>query len=297
MRRGLTIFFLALLGLALFRVALGFVGVPTSLVFISALLVTAIFVSVPVFALYRAADHPWTSKLGIGFFIAGLVIHFGLFGLVRGEILGTGVWAAIGGAISQQGLMIWCVGLGALLATLIKDKNLLIPVSIFLAGFDVFLVLTPIGPTKQILEKAPEVLPAIGLNIPKVQSTPTMGPVEAFAYVGPADFLFMAMFFIALFKFKMKTRQTLIALVPAILIYLVLALLLGPIPLLVPIGLTVLLVNFSEFRLNKEELLSTGVIVLLVIAAIGYGMTRQAPPAEPLPTERGQGPSGSASSP
>ena len=91
---------------------------------------------------------------------------------------------------------------------MIKDKNLLLPVSAFLAGFDIFLVLTPIGVTQQIMKKAPEVLPAVGLNIPKPAATPTMGPVEPFAFVGPADFLFMGMFFVAIHRFDLKARDT-----------------------------------------------------------------------------------------
>ena len=282
-RSGIAVFFLTLLLLALLRVAMGFVGAPIALVGPLTILATIVFIAGPIFALYRAASHEWSVRMGLGFLVTGLLVHFGLFFLVRAGAFGTGIGAAVAGAISQQGLIVWCVGLGALLAALLKDKNLLIPVSFFLAGFDIFLVLTPIGPTQQILQKAPEVLPAVGLSIPKVQATPTMGQVAPFAFIGPADILFMAMFFIAIYKFNMRSRQTLIALVPAILVYLCLAFFLGPIPLLVPIGLTVLLVNAPEFKLNKEEIASTALVAAMVLGLIAWGATRPKPPAEPLP--------------
>lgn len=288
--RAVREFFIALGALALFRVALGFLGVPLALVIPLTLVVTALFISIPAFALFKAASAHWTAKLSVLFLLIGLVVQFGLYFLVKGGFFGTGLIALVASSLSQQGLLIWCAGLGGLLACLIKDKNLLIPISIFLAGFDVFLVLTPIGPTQQILQKAPEILPAIGMNLPKVQSTPTMGPVEAFAFIGPADFLFIAMFFIALFKFEMRTRETLRALVPAILVYLALALVFPSVPLLVPIGLTVLAVNFRCFNLSRDEWASTGVIAVIVIGAIAYGATRPKLPPAPLPQEGDQAP-------
>lgn len=286
MRNGLVVFFIALFALAVVRVLLGFVAVPVGLVMPAGLLVTALYLAVPVYAVYSGAKHTWTPRLGVTFVAIGLVLHFGLFFLIRYGVLGHGMVAAIAGGIAQTGFFMWCVGLGALLATMLKDKNLLLPVSVFLAGFDVFTILTPIGPTQEIMKRAPEILPAVGLNIPKPQATPTMGPVAPFAFVGPADFLFMGMFFVAIHRFGMRSRDTALWLIPAILIYLLLSLFLGAIPLLVPIGLTVLIVNWKEFKLNKEEKASTFVLALIMVGLIAFGATRprKATPAEPSPT-------------
>ncbi len=285
MRNGLVVFFIALLGLAIVRVLLGFLAVPIGLVMPAGILVTAIFLAVPVFAVYAASSHKWTPKLA-GLFVAiGLVSHIGLGILVTKQVFGIGLFAAMMGAVAQTGFFLWCIGLGALLATMLKDKNLLLPVSAFLAGFDIFLVLTPIGLTQQIMKKAPEILPAVGLNIPRPAATPTMGPVEPFAFVGPADFLFMGMFFVAIHRFGMRSRQTALWMIPAILIYLLLSLFVGAIPLLVPIGLVVLIVNWPEFKLNKEEKMSTIALVVILAGLIAFGATRPKSPAEPSPTE------------
>lgn len=283
MGRGLIIFFSALLALGLMRVGLGLVSVPLGAVPVANVFLTALFIGVPIFALFAASSSPWTPRSALLFTLAGLLLHFGLFAIVRSGAMGTGWGAAIGGSVAQIGLVTWCTGLGALLATMLKDRNLLIPVSIFLVAFDVFLVLTPIGPTQQILKKAPEILPAIGLSIPKVVSAPTHGPVGTLAYVGPADLLFMGMFFVAMFRFGMRTKQTMIALIPMILGYLALTYFAGAVPLLVPIGITVLAVNFREFKLSKEEWLSTGLITLIALGLIAYGSTRPAPTVESSP--------------
>lgn len=296
MRNGLVVFFIALLGLAIVRVLLGFIAVPVGMLMPVGLLVTALFLAVPVFAVYAAASHKWTPKLAGLFVGIGLVSHLGLGFLVRQQVFGVGVFAAFMGAVAQTGFFLWCIGLGALLATMLKDKNLLLPVSAFLAGFDIFLVLTPIGITQQIMKKAPEVLPAVGLNIPKPAATPTMGPVQPFAFVGPADFLFMGMFFVAIHRFGMRSRDTALWMIPTILVYLLLSLFVGAIPLLVPIGLVVLIVNWREFKLNKEEKTSTVALVVILAGLIAFGATRPKAPAEPLQKDAVQAPEEPANS-
>lgn len=284
MRNGLVVFFVALLGLAAAQFGLGLLNVPPGMLMPATLLVTAVFIAVPVFAIYKAASHPWTSKLAIVFVVAGVVLHLALYIAWKQGLVGSGTLALAVTSLSQVGFFLWCMGLGVLVATLLKDKNLIIPVSLFLAAYDVFLVLTPMGFTKKIMQAAPEVLPAIGYKIPSI------GNLAPYAIIGPADFLFMGMFFVSIYRFKMRSRETLLWLVPAILVYLLLSMFVKALPLLVPIGLTVLIVNWKEFNMNKEERNSTiGLFVVLAFVLGGlfaWTKTRpQAPPAEPSPTE------------
>lgn len=281
-RNGFAVFFVTLLLLAGLRIGIGFVSVPESAILPVSLLVTAIFIALPIFAVFRASAEAWTAKLAGAFLAAGLLIHFGLLFLVPSEMLGPGLLPAVATAISQSGFFLWCVGLGALISFLLKDKNLLIPVSIFLVAFDIFLVLTPIGITQQVMKQAPGVLPAVAYNVPMVTAQATGGPARAFGYVGPADFLFMGMFFVALHRFKLRAKETAMWLVPAVLVYLLLIIVLPAVPLLVPIGLTVLIVNWREFVMTKEEKLSTGVVALILVALIAFGATRPRTPAGPL---------------
>jgi hypothetical protein len=287
-------FLLALFALSLLKLFLGLVPVSVGMVQPITLLVTVIFVAVPIYALFRAASIEWTAKMGLVMVLAGLAIHIGLQYIGAYALNGQGIGAAIALALRDVGFFGWCVGLGALLASLLKEKNLLIPVSIFLAAFDIFLVLTPVGPVKQILQVAPEIPKAMALNVPAASAAPTGAVAQPFAIIGPADFVFMAMFFIALFKFGLNARATAIALAPAIVVYLGLAFVLGPIPLLVPIGITVLAVNAKQFKLNVEEWASTALVVLVAGGLIWWGATRKPDPVEPKvqvvpsPTASGQ---------
>lgn len=279
---GLVQFFFLVAGLAALSILLAFLPIGKAAVPFVRVVVGAIFIATPVYAIFRASSYRWSPKLAVAFIVAGLVAHVGL--AYAAASVGRGISAAILAALAQTGLMVWCAGLGALLATLIKERNLLIPVSLFLAGFDIFTVLTPVGPTRQIMQAAPRVFTTAAYTVPAVEAVPTFGPVAATAYIGPADFIFMAMFFVAIYRFGLRARQTLFWLAPTLIAYMLLVLYVGALPALVPIGLCVLAVNLPEFKLTKEEWASTGLVVAIVAALILWGATRPKPPPEPLPT-------------
>lgn len=285
-RNALWHFFLILFSLAGVSLLLAFLPVPPRILPLLVIVVSALFIAAPVAAIFRAAAFRWTSGLAVGFIVLGVAMHVGLS--YAGASLAKGALASVLSALGQSGLMVWCVGLGALLTTLLKEKNLLIPVSLFLAAFDIFLVLTPVGPTRIILQAAPQVFETASWHIPKVQENPTLGPVAATAHIGPADFLFMAMFFVAIHRFGMRSRQTLLWLAPTLLAYMVIVGLVGPLPALVPIGLCVLIVNWKEFSLSKEEWASTALVAVLCAGLIGWGATRPKPQVEILPPENAQ---------
>ncbi len=272
--KGLSIFFASLGVITALRVLLALVPFPLELVQPLTILATIIFIALPIFALFRGADYPWSAKLALGFVVGGLVVQFGLVYLIQKLSF---IAAVVALAVSQAALIAWCVGLGGLLTTKLKDKNLLIPVTIFLGSFDLFLVFAPMGPTKLIMRAAPQLLPSIGYAIPKIVHAPTTAPVAPYAFVGPADFVFMAMFFIAIYRFDMRARATFYALVPTLLAYLTLSYFFGAIPLLPPIAAVVLLVNLGEFKMTKEEKVSTLVVAVICAALLVWAATRPKP--------------------
>lgn len=293
MSKGLAAFFGTLGLLAILRVAMSYLLVPEALRVPVSFLITIAFVILPVLALFKAGSHPWTTKLAVSFIAIGLAIQFFVPMLSPG---GPGFLSILISAIAQQGLPMWTVGLGAGLALLLKDKNMLLPVAIFLALFDIFLVFTPVGFVQQLMKSHPKLLPAMAHQIPQIATKPqeTGVPVGTFAYIGPADFLFMGMFFVAVFRFGMRSKETFRWLLFALALYIPLALLLGPVPLLVPIGLAVLIVNLREFKMNTEEKLSTAIVAAIGIGIIVWSATRPKPvaPPEPLPLESGQATAG-----
>lgn len=296
--RGLAVFFSTLFCLALARFALGFLRVPEAAAKPLSLAVSIVFLIVPVLAIYKAASAKWSPLRSLAFILGGLLVQFGLLYVAQNAFTQAPIGQGAAVALSQAGLICWCVGIGALITTMLKDRNLLIPVSIFLALFDLYAVFTPSGPVQVLMRKAPQLLPSIAYQAPSVASTastaPRGAPVLPLAFVGPADFLFMGMFFVAVFRFGLRSGETFRWMLVALAAWICLSPLLGEMPLLVPIGLSVLLVNLREFKLNKEEWTSTAVIGAIMVGVVIWGATRPRPVR--IVRESQAGPSQSAAS-
>jgi hypothetical protein len=295
--RSAKTFLLAVLALFVVRLLLVFISVPVAAAAPISAVLGIIFVGFPILALFLASREPWPRGLAATILIIGIAMH--VFGAVVPLPKLDGVLSAIG----QSGLMLWCCGLGALLASIINDKNLLVPLSIFLAGFDAFLILNPDSLPRKIMEKSPGVFTKVAAQVPSiVQKAPGVTGVAPSAFVGPADFIFLTMFFMALFKFRMRTSQTLTVMIPVLVAYLFTVVVFGSasigpmslsqLPALVPIGLVILLVNWKEFNLNKQELASTLVVAVMSVTLASYGFSRAAaarksmtPESQPVPSK------------
>ncbi len=274
-RAALGSFFAIIGGLALLSLLLGFAAIPRAYVHQLNLGLAMLYLGLPILAIYRAASADWSKSMA-AYFLLGGIVGWGVFIALDQSVLHhQSIGSGIAVALSQVGIQTACVGLGALLATLIKDKNILIPIAIFLAIYDIFLVRTDMGPTHQLMTHAPAILQTTGVRIPAVSSHHGSGLVEAGAYVGDADMVSLAAFFVALFRFRMRTRQTLIAMVPTLLVYLLVVVQFGvQLPALLPIGAVILLVNRPEFKLTRDEQLGTGLVAACALGLLVWGLTR-----------------------
>ena len=70
-------------------------------------------------------------------------------------------------AIVQTGILFWTLGIGTLLSLVVSDKNLMIPIAIFLVGFDMFLVFNPASPTRRLMAAAPGVTQNVFASVPQ----------------------------------------------------------------------------------------------------------------------------------
>ena len=276
---------MALTILAALRVAIGFLTLPQNAVPAASAVATVLFMTLPILALFAGAGYRWEIRQAIAIVVLGVVVQVGcheLVGLTRNPAA-KGIFDAVG----QSGLIVWCLGIGAALACLLKDRNMLLPIAVFLALFDVWLVFAPEGLVGKALSggPAPIDLKDVALKIPAIAvsnapEAPANGFAQIQAYVGPADLLFLAMFFVALYRFGMRPRATLLAITPVLILYLGVVLLLpevsiGPIrlaalPALLPIGLTVLWMNRREFRLLPEERAITLGLLLLGVPFVAW---------------------------
>lgn len=290
---GLRDFLLFAAGLFGLRVLMGLVTVPPASAFALSLVAAVVFVALPVVATFRGASHPWTPKLAWGLFAGGLALQAACVLLLRPALPETGVLTVLVSALGQFGLTVWCLGLGAGVAQAVKDKNLLVPMATFLAGFDVYLVFNPQAPTAKILSQAPQVFNSVAMSVPAARpatAAPQAAEIVPLAFVGPADLIFVGVFLVCLYRFGMRVRETALWLVPVLVVYLVLVLApigLTGLPALVPIGATVLAVNAKEFKMSGQERAASWIVALIAAGLAGYGLFRRAtyvPPAAPAET-------------
>ncbi|MBS1704305.1 MAG: hypothetical protein JST40_00410 [Armatimonadetes bacterium] len=311
-RNSLRIFVGVLVILFALRVILPSIKVPLALAFPLSALLTVAFVGLPIISFYFAAQSDWTPKRAGALLAVGILVQAASVICLRTALRGQeGFLAQFVDALGQTGLLIWSIGLGALLGSMIRDKNLLLPVSVFLAGFDAFLILSPTSLPRQIMSEAPQAFQAVAAKVPAVVPTAQGASIGPGAYIGPADFIFLGMFFVALHKFGMRSRETLRWMIPVLVLYLVVVLFLGEVnigpiqlgmlPALVPIGLTILIVNAREFQMKQDEKLATWVVAFIALALAGFGFINakraQAQRPAPLPPAVGQGVPAPADSP
>ncbi|MCH7944868.1 MAG: hypothetical protein IIC73_02460 [Armatimonadetes bacterium] len=301
-KSGLKAFFVIAGSLLVLRVLLAYLLVPIVLVKVLTVLSAIVFIGAPIYAIFRAGSHGWTNKAAFSLLVPGALLH--VVGALLFQALPPAGFASVFvQALGQTGILIWTLALGVLLALFIRDKNLMIPVAIFLVGFDMFLVFNPSAPTAFLMRQGSINAQVVLMTVPQMKSeSEQTGRVESLAFVGPADLLFSAAFFTLLFRFGMRPRQTLNWLIPVLVVYLVIVIFFGTqtigplslamLPAMVPIGLTVLIVNRREFKLEKQELLGVLFVAAMAVALAWYGIYRastedpqQALPAEPLPSE------------
>lgn len=273
------------------NLAFGFVRVSPAVAPLLSLLSGVVFVAAPLFGLFAASSSKWTWVRALAFLAPGVALHIGSVYLARS--LGPGSAGVLVQAAGQFGLLMWCAGLGASIALIIKDKNLILPVCLFLAGFDAFLILSPSTPVSRMVASNSQAFTDVVMKVPNAQVAPRpdakpedrLPRIVPAAYIGPADLLFSMAFFVLLFRFGMEVKRTATWLAPVLVLYLILALATpwGMLPALVPIGATVLIVNRRHFEMTKDEKLGTWVVGLIALALAGWGIYQRAtyvPPKE-----------------
>ncbi|MCH8274389.1 MAG: hypothetical protein IH851_06340 [Armatimonadetes bacterium] len=277
--------FLALVLLAGFAVPL--IAVPEQWVEAGKALSSALFISLPIFAIFFGSALPWRRSAVVAALVLGVAAAVLLAMTDRWVAPGPAVGALVS-ALSQVAVLIWAGALGVLIATFIRDRNLLLPMAAVLATTDIIAVLTPVGPVKRALEsdQGRAAFEMFAYTVPQFGQAKAVGILPV-AFVGPADFLFLAMFFAVIHRFGMRARETLVWVVPALAVYLGIVLFFGDaevlgvplraLPALVPIGLVVLAVNWREFRMSPQEKLMTGAVVLVCVLAVVAAFALGAP--------------------
>jgi hypothetical protein len=203
--------------------------------------------------------HRWPTLREIGF-IVGMYRH----GLLKMFMFAT--------------ILLLASCTGYLVSLRIRDRNLLLPVVMFAAFIDLWTV--SVGPVSTVMKRAPEVVSAVSAPIPQAGT----GAFVPALMMGLGDPLFMAVVFASVHKLGLNARRN-YSFVLAIMTLAMLAVLLdfAPyIPALIALAVAVVLANWGQFKLSRQEKISTAIVALALIATLPlvWYVLRPAPPTE-----------------
>lgn len=172
--------------------------------------------------------------------------------------------------------------IGYMVSLRIKDRNLLLPVVMFAASIDFWTV--TVGPVSSAMVHAPEIVKAVSAPIPQA-GTGAFVPV---LMMGMGDPLFMAVVFAAVHRTGLNARRNFaFVLVAMTLAMLAVMMGLAPfLPALVALALAVVAANWGEFKLSRQEKISTAIVgaALLATLPLVWYVLKPAPPAKKPPT-------------
>lgn len=190
-----------------------------------------------------------------------------------------------------------CVLAGRLLSRMFRERNILLPIAIVLAGADIFTVF--LGPTAAFLEHAPELVTQVSVKLPEVGSA--AGPEGAaglahMATLGPGDTIFAALLFAAVVRFGLSLRASyrwMTLVVAGFLGLLIAAPAIPPLPVLPIMAVGFLIANRGQFHLTPEErrivLVAFG-FVLVLLVGLFFATRALLPPAPPEEPPAAAGP-------
>lgn len=173
-------------------------------------------------------------------------------------------------------LLVWlAVSFGVLLARLLREFKLLLPIGVTLALVDMYVVFG--GGLVTVAESGKSPVAARAMDALTVQlpsPRPTGGAAPMNLAVGFADFLFISMFFACFARFGIPSRKTLIVLTGALVFYMFLVIITGlSLPALIPIAVVCIGMNLRRFRYERSEafaLLYAGLLVAAILAFLVY---------------------------
>lgn len=161
-------------------------------------------------------------------------------------------------------ILLTAASIGYLVSLRIKDKNLLLPVMMFAASIDFWTVTA--GPVSSAMARAPEIVKAVSAPIPQVGT----GAFVPAVMMGMGDPLFMAVVFAAVHRLGLNPRRNLVFVFVAMTLAM-LAVMIGVVPYLpalVALAIAVIAANWRQFKLSKQEKLSTALVAVLLAATM-----------------------------
>ncbi len=171
--------------------------------------------------------------------------------------------------------LVACAFLGRLLSRLIRDVNMLVPIAVVLLLVDIFTVF--VGPTGVALDRAPDLVAKLSIGLPAIGSAAGPEGAGGFAFIATAglgDFIFLAFFFVATWRYGLRFERTfwyIFAFVAVAMLGSLMVMFLPGIPLLPFVAMGFLLANIGQFSFTAQEKLYFLIAMVFIAALIAAG--------------------------
>jgi hypothetical protein len=259
------------------RVAAPFVRIPYPA--LGNILATVLFLTLPLLWLRWISEHRVRPIVGVcGFLLLAIVWGEMLLGLPLG-LLRHVDWRhhhsalrmllLVARPVADLALITAAALVGSLLARIISDPKMLLPVALVGAVVDYWGVY--MGTTAAFIKTSPELVRAASAGIPSFGGGLTPHGVQPASFVGFGDWLFLTMFLAVAFRFNLQPKLTfwmlLAFLAPAMLIVIFGGL--DYLPAIVPMALAIFAVNGRRLKLSRSETFASLYALLMVAGLIG----------------------------
>lgn len=184
--------------------------------------------------------------------------------------------------LMYAGILLIACSIGYLVSLRIRDKNLLLPVVMFAACIDFWTV--TVGPVNTMMKKMPEIVSAVSTPIPQAGT----GAFIPAVMMGIGDPLLIAVVFAAIHRLGMNGRRN-YWFVCAIMTAAMLSVRLDwlpYLPALTALAVAVVAANWREFKLSREEKVSTAIVAAVLLASIPLVWSLTAPKRSTRPEPR-----------
>ena len=212
-------------------------------------------------AIVRTRKPNWTAFLAL----SGLAVWLLLTLAVSRHWL-TQLQYVLLSPVRDLGMIVTVAGFGILMASRLKELNILVPIGMFATFAD--FVVVHYGTVHRALSttKGQQMLQSVSAKVPSVH------PGIPLLTIGPADFLFLGVFLACADRFGLGVRRNALWFTVILTLSLLLVAITGwPVPALAPMSLTLLALNWRRFRLTRDEWISTGAVLVLIGALfLGY---------------------------
>lgn len=240
---------------------------PPSIIFIAGILVSIGVILLSSAALFALVARPPAGFALATVVLAGVCLWLNSFTLDRlvavGRISLSSAWPLdLWETFGDIGLLCLGASIGAGVAMLIRDRNILLPAGVFAAFADFFMV--KYGTVHHALQSrgGMKVISAMSAHVPAVhRSLPA-------ATMGLADFVFLAFFFACAGRFRMNTTGTFWVEVALLSVLLFSIRWLGAFPAVLPMALGFVLVNLRYFKLSRAEIHATLIVFCLMAVLV-----------------------------